>query len=181
MNIITSVRIIIRPSNSDSTKALVSTRWISSIELVRDTTSPRWRFWKYSSGSRNRWVKMLAFHCTRMEVLMVSSIQERRMPTPCWMNSSSRKPMASVASRLVSRETTTWSTIHCMNSGPVSTKICSTSDSVSTLASAGQKPVTCPISWPSEIGVDSLRGWKPGSGQSSSATPVKCCDTSCMS
>lgn len=51
--------------------------WMLFTAPKRDTTSPRWRFSKYCAGSRSRWLKTLACHCTPSRVLMCIITQAR--------------------------------------------------------------------------------------------------------
>ncbi|CRR51155.1 Uncharacterised protein [Pseudomonas aeruginosa] len=144
----------------------------------RDTTSPRWRFSKYCAGSRSRWLKTLACHCTPSRVLMCIITQARTPLTACCISSNRPKPMARVLSRSRSSLTMTLSMVHCRKNGLISENTSSAPASSSTWASERYSPVTLP-SMPSSL----IRGGascfsKPLSGQSSRATPVKLRETS---
>ena len=166
------------PSSTASSTLVVSVRWMLPTAPKRDTTSPRWRFSKYSIGSLTMWANTLLAHCRLSDMPKRITIQLRARPISVSISSNKAKPMTNTTNKSASCVANASSTTSWFNKGPQITNSSSTTASANTCKSERLRPSTLPVSADSATRWRLSAGLKSALGVSSKATPVKWRDTS---
>ena len=175
-NMMTSVTRTSAPSSTASTTSTVSARRMVSWDAKRETMSPRWRD-SNDAGRFTRWLKRLEGPWTFRVAPSAMSIQLRMAVTAMRRSIRSPKPSARTSSRSRSAATSAWSTTHWRNSGLNTASTSMAAAIRNSCASVPRRPMTRPSSAFSFTRGGGSAASNPSHGKSSSATPVKCRDT----